>query len=198
MEGALTGEAVKLLGGIGLATLRTLGGTIDGRASLETGVGATSIDCGRVALVVVGALAAAGASSILSMLVSRSTSPSGITTVLLAEGSFSRGLSSEVRGAAWAANRLSCFSLINSLATLAAKMAPGLSSGCESYSCSFQRPSKMLTVVFEGCCADWVAGFGVVAEVEGVGKLDIVSGPRLAATWGGRSPVVGGTMRETG
>lgn len=100
MEGALTGEAVKLLGGIGLATLRTLGGTIDGRASLETGVGATSIDCGRVALVVVGALAAAGASSILSMLVSRSTSPSGMTTVLLAEGSFSRGLSSEVRGAA--------------------------------------------------------------------------------------------------
>jgi hypothetical protein len=97
-EGTLEGEEVKLLGGIGLATLRTLGGTIDGRASLETGVGATSIDCGRDDVAVAGVLTV-GASSIFSMLVNRSTSLSGMTTVLLVEGSFKRGLSNEVRGA---------------------------------------------------------------------------------------------------
>ena len=94
LEGPLEGEEVRLRAGLGVATLRTRGGTMDGRVSLETGVGAASIDFGCA---VVGVRGEAGASSILSVLVRRSTSPSGMTAVPLA-GSLDGGFSIEVRG----------------------------------------------------------------------------------------------------
>lgn len=89
-------------------------------------------------------------------------------------------------GALLAAITPSCFSLMSSLATLAAKMAPGLSSGCESYSCSFQRPSRILPVALRGLDVTFFGGW-----ICWTGREGLVC---LADTWGGRRPEIAGTM----